>query len=74
MAEYIDRQEVIKKLEELDSRLMRGRGYGESYREWRTGGGREDGGAWAMVRHGMHSLWRKHIVLLRLRLLPPMRR
>ena len=29
MAEYIDRQEVIKKLEELDSRLMRGHYYDE---------------------------------------------
>lgn len=29
MAEYIDRQEVIKKLEELDTRLMRGHYYDE---------------------------------------------
>ena len=29
MAEYIDRQEVIKKLEELDIRLMRGHYYDE---------------------------------------------
>ena len=29
MAEYIDRQEIIKKLEELDSRLMRGHYYDE---------------------------------------------
>ena len=29
MADYIDRQEVIKKLEELDSRLMRGHYYDE---------------------------------------------
>ena len=29
MAEYIDRQEVIKKLEELDTRLMQGHYYDE---------------------------------------------